>query len=149
MKTRALRNRTLTCSEDEMQHLSERLVSLGGPVTAFEIENTIIHQDTFSALPQLPAAFVDLMILDPPYNISKNYDGHIFNQKHSSSLSRLVCFTNRRDKTSAQTYRVGLRVLRLEDFDVDSSHSAKCFSRTESNYLGERKGTWCFGKLEK
>ena len=35
----------------------------------------------FSAGQYLPRAFVDLLIMDPPYNISKNYHGHLFKEK--------------------------------------------------------------------
>ncbi len=84
MKIRAPRNRTLTCSEDEMTVLSRELVSLESSAPYREIENKIIHQDIFDAASHLPTGFVDLLILDPPYNLSKNYDGRLFNEKHRS-----------------------------------------------------------------
>jgi len=34
--------------------------------------------DSFALMPLLPRNFVDLAIIDPPYNLSKNYDGKIF-----------------------------------------------------------------------
>ena len=84
MKTRAPRNRTLICSEDEMNALSGDLVSVKSPMTFREVENKIIHQDIFDAVSHLPAGFVDLLILDPPYNLSKNYDGRYFKEKQRS-----------------------------------------------------------------
>lgn len=84
MKTRAPQNRTLTCSEEEMNVLSRDLVSVKSPMTFQEIENKIIHQDIFDAVSHLPAGFVDLLILDPPYNLSKNYDGRYFKEKQRS-----------------------------------------------------------------
>ncbi len=84
MKARAPRNRTLTCSEDEMNVLSADLVSVESSATYHEVENRIIHQDIFDAAPHLPAGFVDLLILDPPYNLSKNYNGRMFREKRNS-----------------------------------------------------------------
>ncbi len=84
MKKRAPRNRTLTCSEDEMNILSKDLVSVESPSTYEEIENKIIHQDIFDAAPHLPVGFADLLILDPPYNLPKVYDGILFKERHDS-----------------------------------------------------------------
>ena len=84
MKTRAPRNRTVTCSEDEITVLGGELVILESRVGLSEVENKIIHQDFFSAASYLPTGFVDLLILDPPYNRSKNYNGTRFHRKSDS-----------------------------------------------------------------
>ena len=84
MKARASRNRTLTCSEDEMNSLSKDLVSVESSSTYQEIENKVIHQDIFDAAPHLPVGFVDLLILDPPYNLPKVYDGRLFKERRKS-----------------------------------------------------------------
>ncbi len=81
MRARAPRNRTLTCTKDEMNVLSAGLRSLEAPITVDYIENRIIHQDFFIAAPYLPTQFVDLLILDPPYNLSKTYDETRFEKK--------------------------------------------------------------------
>ncbi len=46
-----------------------------------DIEGRLIGGDFFQVAEQLPAAFVDLLILDPPYNLSKNFNGNPFRQK--------------------------------------------------------------------
>ena len=38
----------------------------------------IVNQDLDQALAFLPTGFVDLLIIDPPYNLTKNYNGHLF-----------------------------------------------------------------------
>ena len=78
MKVRAPRNRTLLCSDDEIRSLSQHLLSVCSPTSIGEIEDGIVNQDTFSVASHLPHMVVDLMILDPPYNLSKNYDGRVF-----------------------------------------------------------------------
>ena len=80
MKKRAPRNRTLVCSEDEIHSLSKDILRMCSRVGVAEVENRIINQDTFCVAPHMPQEFVDLMILDPPYNLSKNYDGRIFKE---------------------------------------------------------------------
>ena len=84
MKTRAPRNRTLTCTEEELNTLSSELLSIESQIAFREVENKIIHQDIFNAVSHLPADSVDLLILDPPYNLSKIYDGRAFKERQHS-----------------------------------------------------------------
>ena len=84
MKARAPRNRTITCTEDEMKGLSKALMSFDVPVGYKYVEDKVINQDFFSIVANLPTGFVDLLILDPPYNLSKSYDGRLFREKDES-----------------------------------------------------------------
>ena len=81
MKERAPRNRTLSCNEEELAALAPTLLNLSQQVTASSLENAVIHQDIFDAMRHLPQRFVDLLILDPPYNLSKDFNGHLFKAK--------------------------------------------------------------------
>ncbi|NOZ51218.1 MAG: site-specific DNA-methyltransferase [Chloroflexi bacterium] len=81
MKERAGRNRTLTCAPKELEELSKELLVLKRSVNVEDINGKIINQDIFTAIKYLPAEFVDLLVLDPPYNISKNYNGNLFRAK--------------------------------------------------------------------
>ena len=83
-KAKAPRNQTLTCSEEEVRQLSQQLARLSGPATAVELQDRIIHQDFFEVARSLPKSFADLVILDPPYNLSKNYHGHAFKGKEKA-----------------------------------------------------------------
>ena len=78
MTKRAPRNRTLTCSASEQEHYANGLLRLSAPATAGDIEDQIINQDVFEVLPLLPTSAVDLLILDPPYNLTKDYHGNVF-----------------------------------------------------------------------
>jgi site-specific DNA-methyltransferase (adenine-specific) len=84
MKTRAPRNRTLTCRTTEMAVYTSGLLRLSEPVSAACVTNVLIHQDVNAALPFLPSAFTDLLVLDPPYNLTKNYNGHVFRAQEAS-----------------------------------------------------------------
>jgi site-specific DNA-methyltransferase (adenine-specific) len=78
---RAPRNRTLSCDEDEISRLAQSLRRLTSPVAADALEGEVVNQDIFEAAAFLPRCFADLMIIDPPYNISKDFNGHLFKEK--------------------------------------------------------------------
>lgn len=46
-----------------------------------DIKNKTINGDSFSVLKKIKEKFADLMIVDPPYNISKDYHGFKFGSK--------------------------------------------------------------------
>ncbi len=81
MQRRAPRNRTLSCSSEEVGRLSHELMRLCRPVGESDIEGRLIVGNVFEVAQHLPSAFVDLLILDPPYNLSKNFNGEVFKAK--------------------------------------------------------------------
>lgn len=83
MKTRAPRNRTLTCTKDEITVLPSNLLHLTHPAAVEDVIDRVINQDFSNAVPLLPRSFVNLLILDPPYNLTKNYNGHVFRAKEA------------------------------------------------------------------
>lgn len=78
MNKESTRNRTITLTADERRHFSERLLSFTAPVKPKEILDRTIGQDLLDALPFLPEKFVDLLIVDPPYNLTKDFNGRTF-----------------------------------------------------------------------
>jgi site-specific DNA-methyltransferase (adenine-specific) len=78
---RAPRNRTITLSQAEKQQLEPFLTRLTTKVPADAIHNTIIHQNLFDAIPYLPDQCVDLLLLDPPYNLTKTFNTHTFSHR--------------------------------------------------------------------
>ncbi|MBE2232817.1 MAG: site-specific DNA-methyltransferase [Anaerolinea sp.] len=82
--TPAPRNRTLLlCQEDYARFqmclsVEDQLVSLPKCV------DRTIKGDAFTALSLLPQVSVDLLIADPPYNISKIYNGSTFSKQSQS-----------------------------------------------------------------
>ena len=108
VKTRAPRNRTLRCDDREAATLGKRLLTLASPARAGEIQGKIIHQDIFDAAPRLPATFADLLILDPPYNLTKNYNGEVFHEKalrqYAGWFERILQAIKHTLKPSASVY---------------------------------------------
>jgi len=97
-KTPAPKNRTLTLTDDDIKELSQNLVSLKEKTTVPQITNKTINQDLFSVLDLLPDNFVDLLFIDPPYNLTKTFNSNTFNEMHTqdyidwidSWLSKLI-----------------------------------------------------------
>ena len=83
LKQRAPRNRTIALSDAELSNLKKRLIKISKHVSLKEIENKTIHQDTFEALDYLPDGFVDLVFVDPPYNLDKTFNLTSFKEMES------------------------------------------------------------------
>lgn len=81
MNARAPRNRTITLSDAERERYGSHLLSLDGPVEADAVLDRTIHQNAFTILDYLPSQFADLIFVDPPYNISKQFNGRTFNAR--------------------------------------------------------------------
>ncbi len=73
-KIRAPRNRTLVLTEQDRVRLRSNLLTTKSPITA-DLFNAVLLGDTFEWAPFLPVGSVDLLILDPPYNLTKEFHG--------------------------------------------------------------------------
>jgi len=78
---KAPRNKTIIISEAEAASYGSRLLEVRRQVELTEIENRIIHADLLGILDLLPACFVDLLFLDPPYNLTKLFHSTRFAQR--------------------------------------------------------------------
>ena len=76
--SRAGRNRTLTLSAAECAELEKSLLVPESELSAAEAENRLILGDVMRVAPLLPKRFADLLILDPPYNLAKEFNGRRF-----------------------------------------------------------------------
>ncbi|MBR4464590.1 MAG: site-specific DNA-methyltransferase [Treponema sp.] len=84
-KQRAKNNRTLTLEPEETAGLRNKVLDYKSLSEGLSIENRLLLGDTLSLLPSLPDEFADLIIIDPPYNLSKNFNGLHFNARSSDS----------------------------------------------------------------
>ena len=75
---KAPRNRTLTITEDEVRKLSQRLLAPEQLRDGLSYIDKTINADLMEVLPLLPNQFADLIIIDPPYNLTKDFNGNIF-----------------------------------------------------------------------
>lgn len=65
--------------------LQKRLDVPTFPLTASDMENRVFNCDLFDVLDSLPERFVDLMIIDPPYNLTKEFNGLKFNKRNNEA----------------------------------------------------------------
>lgn len=72
------RNRTIVLSAKEEDLYASKAWRLSSKKKLTDYYNKIIWNDTFYALKYLPDNFVDLMIVDPPYNLTKNFGKNTF-----------------------------------------------------------------------
>lgn len=75
---KAPRNQTIELTPKQVSHYVSQAVKLKAPCLVADIADKIIWQDTFRALDYLPDNSVDLMIADPPYNLTKVFGGKQF-----------------------------------------------------------------------
>jgi site-specific DNA-methyltransferase (adenine-specific) len=80
-KPRAPRNRTIRLSDADVRRLGDKPMQLSGSVAAAALTNRTINQDLFAIADWLPDRFVDLLFLDPPYNLSRKFQGLRFQQR--------------------------------------------------------------------
>lgn len=77
-KERAANNRTLTLEPQEIEGLKKRLLTESNISAETDIVNRTLNGDILQMLEFVPDGFADLIIIDPPYNLSKNFNGMKF-----------------------------------------------------------------------
>lgn len=70
-----------------MTTLSSELLQLSRPAAVKDVTNRIINQDFEDVVPLLPHSFVDLLVLDPPYNLTKDFNGHVFRAREADEYT--------------------------------------------------------------
>ena len=107
-KLKAPRNKTLSLTPQETDALLKCAVKLKKQMSFAEIENRVIWQDAFRAIDWLPDKCVDLVVTDPPYNLTKNFGASIFremkNDEYSSWLDKWLKKISRILKDDASLY---------------------------------------------
>lgn len=82
--TRAPRNRTLVLSQGEIARLRSRLLSETSLRDGEDTVRRTIQGDSLKILPLLSRATVDLLVVDPPYNMTKSFNGSTFKERSVS-----------------------------------------------------------------
>lgn len=131
----APRNRTLSLSPEEQALYEERCLSLSSQVSAGDILNRIIRQDLREAVEYLPDRFVDLLFLDPPYNLTKYWNSHGFKamalEEYSSWIDSWITSLHRVLKPTASIYMCG-----------DWRSSPAIYSVASKHFIVRNRITW-------
>lgn len=75
---KADRNKTIDMTVEEGREYLERCISISEKKTLDEVLDKTILGDTFETLKLLPENSIDLLIVDPPYNLAKDFNGNKF-----------------------------------------------------------------------
>ena len=85
MKERAERNRTLTIKDEEIELLKTLFIDESNVINLDNFENKIIKADLLKVIDNIPDNTADLIIIDPPYNLSKDFNGLKFSARSSDA----------------------------------------------------------------
>ena len=116
-------NRSLRLTDAELIKYSSQSIHLQKPQKLSSITNRVINQDIFNAVKYLPEKFVDLLFIDPPYNITKKFNRVAFKEMNNNDyetwldswLSKLTILLKKNSsiyicgdwKSSSAIFRVG------------------------------------------
>ena len=75
---KAANNRSLELTPEEEQAYFARCLRPGRPLSREEALDRVLAGDALTLLGLLPRGYADLLIADPPYNLSKDYNGSRF-----------------------------------------------------------------------
>ena len=79
---KSVNNRTLVIEDSEREELRKQIYSKDD-VRKFlvleDFKDVVINADLFDVIDEIPDNYYDLVIIDPPYNMSKNFAGTKFN----------------------------------------------------------------------
>lgn len=89
-KEKAGRNRTLELLQEEVEPLRKRLLTEKNILTGTDIVNKTLNGDILAMRKYVPENFADLIIIDPPYNLSKNFNGMKFNSRSTDSYDEYL-----------------------------------------------------------
>ncbi|HBJ77006.1 MAG TPA: site-specific DNA-methyltransferase [Porphyromonadaceae bacterium] len=88
-KQRAERNRTLNVSAEEITSLEKSIRSIDDLRTEFQ-DNMVINADVLDCLDFIPNEYFNLIIIDPPYNLDKDFHGKKFKTMKSNDYEEYL-----------------------------------------------------------
>ncbi len=89
-KKRAARNQTITVSKEEAKTLNQSILCLKDIQKNAPLEDQVVCADMAKLLSLLPDTFADLVIIDPPYNLSKDFNGLAFKAMNSNDYANYL-----------------------------------------------------------
>ena len=89
-KERAPNNRTLTLTDKERAALLPRLVTQEMACAGVNLTDRTLQGDVFTLLTYVPDGFADLIIIDPPYNLTRNFNGMQFTARTEARYEAYV-----------------------------------------------------------
>ncbi len=88
---KAERNKTIDFSLESGRAYAERCISVSKPVSLEEVVNKTILGDSLQVLDFLPQRSVDLLFVDPCYNLDKQFHGMKFSKLSDTDYAKYTC----------------------------------------------------------
>lgn len=82
-KSKAGRNKTLTISGSERMLLQSKVNSIEDLKSGL-FDDVIVHGDLLDCLGLIPDEYFNLIVIDPPYNLDKDFNGNRFSAMKSA-----------------------------------------------------------------
>ncbi len=125
-KQRAGRNRTTFLNAADRTRLRGSLITVSDVLRAERPLCGTIHGNCLDVAGSLPRGFVDLLVLDPPYNLSKDFHGVKFSKRAVSEYTQwlndvLVCLKPLLKET-ASVYICGDWLSSISIYEAASAH---------------------------
>jgi site-specific DNA-methyltransferase (adenine-specific) len=134
-KRRAAMNRTLTLSEEDRARLAPRILTELPSESFAMLPTGTIRGDCLKIARLLPRHSIDLLILDPPYNLNKSFNGRKFSRctvdDYTHWLDEVVLTLKPLLKQTASVYICG-----------DWLSSASIFTVASSHFVVQNRVTW-------
>lgn len=122
----APRNRTVTLSSEDHSRLLTRLTSQVPEVPMTALISGIVMGNCYEWAKLLPPESVDLLFLDPPYNLDKNFNGKKFSRQsiedYTPWLDEILVALKPLLKPTATIYICGDWLTSISIFQVASKH---------------------------
>ncbi|MBK7867740.1 MAG: site-specific DNA-methyltransferase [Ignavibacteriales bacterium] len=116
----------MTLSEDQIEKYSKKLIDVEAPVSVDQILDKTINRNLFDIIKFLPDEFVDLLILDPPYNLDREFGSSKFRklpvEEYSAYLRSWLPLMLRLLKPEATIYICGDFISSISIFAVASEY---------------------------
>jgi len=87
LKIRAPRNRTIILTPDDKKKYGKKLQVLKRKASSESVLNKTFNQDLFEVVNYLPEKFIDLLFIDPPYNLSRKFNSVSFSSRSSDKYA--------------------------------------------------------------
>jgi site-specific DNA-methyltransferase (adenine-specific) len=134
-KPRSSRNRSLEITESDRARLRDRLIDWPIDKAASEPPIGTLWGDCLALAPHLPQNCVDLLILDPPYNLTKDFNGLKFTRcavdDYTDWLEGVITTLKPLLKSTASIYICG-----------DWLSSASIFTVADRQFVIRNRITW-------
>ena len=88
MPPKTSRNKTIKLEKKHISGIVSSSIKLKTMSCDSEIIDKIIWQDALSAMDKMPDKCVDLMIVDPPYNLTKNFGSSVFREMNDDDYAK-------------------------------------------------------------